>query len=155
MSQALNTFAAAILIACLVPMPVAGQSQPQNDADGATDWTMPRTSDGQPDLQGYWTTQTFTPLERPDRLAGKEYFTDEEAASLQEQLTADGVDPLRRDAVSIEDPDDRERSLYQDNRESSYVHYDNEIWLRTSVPKGLSSRRTSLVTYRQTAEFRL
>ena len=147
MSQALNTFAAAILIACLVPMPVAGQSQPQNDADGATDWTMPRTSDGQPDLQGYWTTQTFTPLERPDRLAGKEYFTDEEAASLQEQLTADGVDPLRRDAVSIEDPDDRERSLYQDNRESSYVHYDNEIWLRTSVPKGLSSRRTSLVTY--------
>ena len=28
-------------------------------------WTMPRTPDGQPDLQGYWTTATFTPMERP------------------------------------------------------------------------------------------
>ena len=24
--------------------------------------------------------------------------------------------------------------------------YDNELWLRTVVPKGLSSRRTSLIT---------
>ena len=28
-------------------------------------WTMPRMVDGSPDLQGIWTTQTFTPLQRP------------------------------------------------------------------------------------------
>ena len=35
--------------------------------------------------------------------------------------------------------------LYQVNRDPSYVHYDNQIWLRTPVPKGLSTRRTSLI----------
>ncbi len=126
--------------------PTAAHGQPQ-DGDGETaTWTLPRTADGQPDLQGYWTTQTFTPLERPDRLAGKEFFSEEEAAALHEQFTAEGVDPLRRDAIETEDPELREQQLYQVNRDPSYVHYDNEIWLRTPTPKGLSSRRTSLIT---------
>src|SRR5262245_40327564 len=43
-------------------------------------WTSPRTPDGHPDLQGYWTNESFTPLERPVDLAGKEVFTKEEAA---------------------------------------------------------------------------
>jgi hypothetical protein len=29
-------------------------------------WTLPRTPDGHPDLQGTWTNGTITPLERPD-----------------------------------------------------------------------------------------
>ena len=29
--------------------------------------TPPRTPDGQPDLQGFWTNSTYTPLERPTR----------------------------------------------------------------------------------------
>ena len=136
-----------IAIGSLGAVPASGQSQVQSDADGASTWTLPRTPDGQPDLQGYWTTQTFTPIERPERLAGKEFFTEEEAAALQQQLTAEGVDPLRRDALDTEDADVRETQLYQDNRDRSYVHYDNQIWLRTAVPKGLSSRRTSLLTY--------
>jgi hypothetical protein len=57
---------------------------------------VPRTPDGRPDLQGIWTTQTFTALERPDHVAGKEFYTAEEAAALQQQLTADGVDPIAR-----------------------------------------------------------
>ena len=28
----------------------------------------PRTPDGQPDLQGFWTNQTYTPLERRDEV---------------------------------------------------------------------------------------
>ena len=29
-------------------------------------YRAPRTADGQPDLQGFWTNATYTPLERPD-----------------------------------------------------------------------------------------
>ena len=138
--------AAVVASGLLLPAPAPAQVEDRPAADAAAAWTMPRTPDGHPDLQGYWTTQTFTPVERPEHLAGKEFFTDEEVAELQRQLTAEGVDPLRRDAIAIEDAEAREEALYQTNRDKSYVHYDNEIWLRTPVPKGLSSRRTSLVT---------
>ena len=47
----------------------------------AKPWAATRTADGQPNLQGYWTNDTYTPLERPAELAGKEYFTPEEAAA--------------------------------------------------------------------------
>ena len=134
-----------IAIACLALAPASAQSQAQSAADTAS-WTPPRTPDGRPDLQGYWTTQTFTPLERPEYLAGKEFFTEEEAAALHQQFTAEGVDPSARNAITIEDAEAREKRLYQTNRDATYVHYDNEIWLRTPVPKGLSSRRTSLIT---------
>ena len=122
-------------------------------AAGSEEWTLPRTPDGRPDLQGYWTTQTFTPIERPEHLGEQEFFSEEEAAALQEQLTAEGVDPLRRDALEIADSETREEALYQENRDRSYVHYDNQVWLRTPVPKGLSSRRTSLLTYPRNGRF--
>ncbi len=142
----LGAFVTVVVVGAMTPVAGAGQNQSQEAAEPAA-WTMPRLPDGQPDLQGYWTTQTFTPLERPERLADQEFLSEEEAALLQEQLTAEGVDPLRRDAIAIEDPDAREEALYQENRDASYVHYDNQVWLRTPVPKGLSSRRTSLITY--------
>ena len=40
-----------------------------------------RTADGQPDLQGYWTNNTVTPLERPKDLGDKGFFTPEEAVA--------------------------------------------------------------------------
>ena len=46
-----------------------------------------RTSDHQPDFQGFWTNDTFTPLERPAELAGKPFFTEAEAASELKQRT--------------------------------------------------------------------
>src|SRR5262245_50488272 len=77
---------AAIGTLALASSPIARQSAAvivSNAAhaakSGAADWTAPRTADGQPDLQGYWTNQSFTPLERPPELAGKEWFTKEEA----------------------------------------------------------------------------
>ena len=59
------------------------------------DWTPPRTPWGDPDLRGYWLTATYTPLERPAELAGKEFYTEEEAlAAFGEAVEADaGVDP--------------------------------------------------------------
>ena len=131
----LAAFVTVVALAATPFVAVAGQTEAQEAAGAEAAWTMPRLPDGQPDLQGYWTTQTFTPLERPERLADREFLSEEEAAELQQQLTAEGVDPLRRDAVAIADPDEREQALYQENRDASYVHYDNQIWLRTPVPK--------------------
>ena len=85
------------------------------------------------------------PWSGPSTWATRPFYTEEEAAALHAQLTAEGVDPSARSAINIEDPEERERALYQVNRDPSYVHYDNEIWLRTPVPKGLSTRRTSLI----------
>lgn len=39
-----------------------------------------RTADGRSDLQGYWTTISFTPLERPKEYAGREFLTEGELA---------------------------------------------------------------------------
>ena len=47
-------------------------------------WTPSRTPDGQPDLQGYWSNTTYTPLERPNNVT-KEFFTKEEAAQREKQ----------------------------------------------------------------------
>ena len=63
----------------------------------------PRTHDGHPDLQGLWTTVTITPLERPRDLAGKAFFTAEEAAAYEKRVVerrdADGEGP-----ESVADP---------------------------------------------------
>ena len=64
------------LLSVLIPVVVAA-SLPilaQNRA-----YTSPRTPDGQPDLQGYWTNSTYMPLERPNGVT-KEFYTPEEAA---------------------------------------------------------------------------
>ena len=46
-------------------------------------WTpASRTPDGQPDLQGFWTNTTYTPLERPKNI-NREFFTKEEALEVE------------------------------------------------------------------------
>jgi hypothetical protein len=128
----------AIAVASLVAPPVAGQAQ-KTAADA---WTQSRTPDGQPDLQGIWTMATYTPLERPANFAGREFLTEEEAAELSRDLTAEGVDPLARSALAAETDEQRRERLRQSKEN---IHYDNAVWLTEKRPKGLSSRRTSLI----------
>ena len=47
-----------------------------------------KTSWGEPDLQGIWTDETDTPLQRPARYAGQEFFTPAQRAELDEARTA-------------------------------------------------------------------
>ena len=46
-------------------------------------YNPPRVSDGHPDLQGFWSNNNATPLERPKELEGRALLTDEELAKMK------------------------------------------------------------------------
>jgi hypothetical protein len=68
----------------------------QGSTSSAKSWTLPRTPNGQPDLQGLWTNATITPLERPRDLAGKPFLTQQEAAEREKKILQE-VSTDRRD----------------------------------------------------------
>ena len=73
---------AAVAVAAIVLMvPVAAAAQ--SSAPASDGWTVPRTADGHPDLQGIWASDSATPLQRPEELADKAILSDEEVATLQ------------------------------------------------------------------------
>jgi len=76
----MSTSLRVVLIASLFPasLATAGQAKP---------YTSPRTPDGQPDLQGYWTNSTYTPLERPKGVT-KEFYTQQEALEIEKRQAA-------------------------------------------------------------------
>src|SRR5256884_636527 len=92
-------------------------------AAAAANWTAPRTAWGDPDLQGYWLTATYTPLQRPPELAGKAFYTEEEAlAAFKKAVESDAeVDP---------------RTVHYDWKE-----YGMDAWQSPVRP----NRRTSLI----------
>ena len=92
-------------------------------AIGAKNGNVPRTPWGDPDLQGIWTGSTITPLERPEKFAGKEFLTEAEAAELEKAALANTVDRAPREGDA-----------------GTY----NQIWFDPSS-KVIPSRRTSLI----------
>ena len=69
--------AAVVALLKLAPAPAEGQEQ---GGAALTAWD-------EPDLQGIWTTNYDTPLERPARYADREFFTDEERAAVDAERT--------------------------------------------------------------------
>ena len=57
----------------------------------AQDWDMPRTPDGQPDMQGIWSNASQTPLVRPEEY-GTKGFLNEDEAQAQMQAWRDRYD---------------------------------------------------------------
>ncbi|MCY3970838.1 MAG: hypothetical protein OXG74_12950 [Acidobacteria bacterium] len=74
-----NDFARALMPTFLILLLVATTS-------GAEEWSVPRTADGHPDLQGIWANNSATPLERPKAFGEKATLTDEELADLKRRL---------------------------------------------------------------------
>jgi hypothetical protein len=75
----------AVLVALILLLKFTGADQTSRAA--AADTPGPKsaglkTAWGEPDLQGIWTDEYQTPLQRPAKFAGKESFTDEERAAL-------------------------------------------------------------------------
>jgi hypothetical protein len=118
----MQALAAALAVLLMAPALVTGQTRPAT----AKPWTPPKTADGQPDLQGVWNTATITPFERPADLAGKEFFTAEEAAAYEKQVL-DQNNADRRDGGAAADVG------------RAY----NEFWRDRGRP--VSTRRTSLI----------
>jgi hypothetical protein len=88
--------------------------------------TPPRDAEGHPLLEGVWTNGTLTPLERPADLAGKEFFTEKEAAEW---------------AVKRMQQMDQDRP--ENRRSGDPGSYNQAFWDRGTG--GVKTRRTSLV----------
>jgi hypothetical protein len=113
---------AALAVASLGSLPVVAQSSGKAAARPAKAWTVPRTPDGAPDLTGNWTNATYTPLERPANMVGKEFFTSEEADAFV-----------------------KSRDENFNSQSSEDIHYDNVLWQTENYKKGVNSLRTSLI----------
>jgi hypothetical protein len=77
-----------VALLALVPLLVSGQAPAATSTAAANTGSAPRTPWGDPDLQGIWTDEYQTPLQRPAKFAGRELLTDEEVAALDRQRGA-------------------------------------------------------------------
>ena len=71
-------------------------------AQGDGHGTMPRTADGQPDLQGVWDFRTLTPLQRPEDRGGQVTLTEEEAAEIEQRSVERAIEADRPSEVRSE-----------------------------------------------------
>jgi hypothetical protein len=124
-------------IVSLAQVAVAGQTQPTSPtsptsptgtraSQTAKPYTAPRTPDGQPDIQGFWTNSTYTPLQRPKDVT-KAFYTPAEAAQAEKRAAANESELTTPGTVAD-------------------VHYDfSQFGLDRSQSKLARNLRTSLI----------
>ncbi|PWT97114.1 MAG: hypothetical protein C5B51_32040 [Terriglobia bacterium] len=112
-----------------VSLPISAQAfKPAAKSGDPGGWTAPKTADGQPDLQGVWSNLVDTPLERPEGLGAKEFYTPEEKVQ-REARRAQAARPRQAEPGTVAD-----------------VHYDlGQFGLDRSHSKSAVSTRTSLI----------
>jgi hypothetical protein len=78
-----SAIALIVVVAAGFGAPVALWHVRAADAADKPSFKAPRTSWGDPDLQGVWDYRTITPLERRADVGDREFYTDEEIAQLE------------------------------------------------------------------------
>jgi hypothetical protein len=82
-------FAGIALVVCFITsVLLEAQSRPSTSKPAAAKGWTRRTPDGQPDMQGFWSNTTYTPLERPKGIT-REFFTPEEAVAAIKRAALD------------------------------------------------------------------
>jgi hypothetical protein len=76
----------ATVVGAVISVSVTGTSAQAPAASGTT--AAPKTPWGEPDLQGIWTDEFDTPLQRPAKYADQEFFTAAQRAELDTARTA-------------------------------------------------------------------
>ena len=120
------------VIACVALAPGLTGAQSAGDS--------PRTSWGDPDLQGIWNNSTLTPFQRPESLADQEFLTEEEAARIEQAAADRNADLAARPALrTAADPTGNvDRGI--DGAPGSY----NNFWMERGTTV-LPTRRTSII----------
>jgi hypothetical protein len=111
----------------------------QGSRPSSAAYKVPKTSFGHPDLEGVWSNDSATPLQRPAAWADKEFLTDAELAQVQRearQLELDG-DALFGDELITDTLQGKTTSESHDTQTGNY----NGFWL----PPRDFERRTSLI----------
>ena len=104
-----------------------------------SDYEIPRTVDGHPDLQGVWENNTITPVERPDVFGDKEFLTDEDIDFLRAGLNtieSSGEDALFGEGVI--------QAIFEDEINSydpSTGNYDSQ-WM---APRTIHRRTSQII----------
>jgi hypothetical protein len=74
-------------LACFA-VAIAVVTMTAHSGESSKPYRAPRLADGTPDLQGVWTNQTATPMERAPELGERRAFTDAEAAAISKAAIA-------------------------------------------------------------------
>ena len=117
------------VIAGMVMMPVFAAAQAS---------TVARTAWGDPDLQSVWDYRTVTPLQRPEDQLDKEFLSEEEAASIEQEILSRNANLLTRA------PERTSSSNQVDRREDGSPGFYNNFWLDRGTT-AVGTRRTSLI----------
>ena len=116
-------------------------------------YKAPRTVDGQPDLQGFWTNSTYVPLERPKGVT-KEYYTEEEAKQVEKRAAERESEQTAPGTIADVHYDftqfslDRNQSAFGHNLRTSMITDPADGRLPAMTPQGVK-RVADAVEYRK------
>ena len=135
---------ASVVVVATLSLELSGQTAPKPAAaaqatTGKSSWSVPRMSDGRPDMQGVWANNGMTPLERPVQFGDRATMTDAELADLKKraQKLADGGDAFFGDELFLAAIEGKAKFSSADTQTGNY----DQTWLSERI----WDNRTSLI----------
>jgi hypothetical protein len=126
--------AVAVVVSAALSLGLSGQT-----AKPSSPWSVARTPDGRPDLQGVWANNGMTPLERPKQFGNRATMTDAELADLKKRAEKliDGGDAFFGDELFLAALEGRAKFSSADTQTGNY----DQTWLSERT----WDNRTSLI----------